>query len=131
MIAITAEDASENDRTRAVRDTARGTKNQTTEGSAGTRQLFRDAIKAVLHRAEDEPTPEPRRRSGDTGRGFGLAARAIVQRAVRLPSAAYAAATEFLSDTLDWLNLWHDNMEGGGEPADICDTKSNHLSPHP
>jgi hypothetical protein len=32
-----------------------------------------------------------------------------VRRAVRIPAAAFAT-TSFLSDTLDWLNPWHNNV---------------------
>jgi len=86
-----------------------------------------------------EPSPQPRRRRREdkggefrklarkitrrfrVGREFGKAA-LIVRRAVRLPAAAM-----FLSDTLDWLNLWHApaSDELDGDP----DTAPNHLSP--
>jgi hypothetical protein len=86
-----------------------------------------------------EPSPKPRRRRREetggefrklaktitrhfcVGREFGKAAQ-IMRRAVRLP-----AATMFLSDTLDWLNLWH--MPAGGELDGDPDTAPNHLSP--
>jgi hypothetical protein len=51
-----------------------------------------------------------------------------MRRAVRIPGAG-AVATTFLSDTLDWLNLWHN--DGAGElNADIHYTEPTHLSPH-
>jgi len=74
-----------------------------------------------------QPTPR-RRRSEDTGRTFRAAAK-IMRRAVELPVAAHAAAV-FLSDTLDWLNLWHDNEAAGDELAGDCHAGPNHLSPH-
>ena len=38
-----------------------------------------------------------------------------MRRAVRMPAAVFAAA--FLSDTLNWLNLWHGNEAAGGDLA--------------
>jgi hypothetical protein len=73
-----------------------------------------------------QPTPR-RRRSEDTGRTFRAATK-IVRRAVELPAAAAAAV--FLSDTLDWLNLWHGNEAAGDELADDRHAGPNHLSPH-
>lgn len=67
MTTTTIEDASENDKARATPGTARATK---TGGSTAIRQLFREAVKALLRRAADEPKPEARRRSGETGKGF-------------------------------------------------------------
>jgi hypothetical protein len=69
--------------------------------------LFRAAVKA-LTRQDDEPKPAPRRKSGETEKGFGMAARAIMRRAVQIPAALYEAATDYLSDTLDLLNRWND-----------------------
>lgn len=83
------------------------------------------------HHPAPEPTP-PRRRPEDTGRAaFRMAAGKIVRRAVRLPAAAYAAAT-YLRDTLDWLNLWHDDA-ASSEFADEYDQQppAQHLYPHP
>jgi len=57
------------------------------------------------------------------------AARAILRRPLRLPSAAYATATAFLSDTLDWLNLWHHHGATGGEPSAGFDATENHIFP--
>ena len=50
-----------------------------------------------------------------------MAARATLRRAVSIPREAYAAATAFLADTLDWLNLWQDNAEN----ADQLDNETN------
>ena len=49
----------------------------------------------------------PRRRRGETEKGFGMVAHAIMRRVAEIP--ACAAARAWLSDTLDWLNLWQDN----------------------
>ena len=52
-----------------------------------------------------------------------------MRRAVRMPAAVFTAA--FLSDTLDWLNLWHGNEAAGGDLAgNYLDAEPNHLSPH-
>jgi hypothetical protein len=82
-----------------------------------------------MRRDDDKPEPQPRRRrSGETERAFGLTARAMMRRAACLPAAAYAAAS-FLSDTLDWLNLWHNDAGEGSEPDGGLDRHPNHLSP--
>jgi len=121
---ISTEDASENDSTRAVRDTARGTKNQTIAGAI--KGWFREAVKAITGRDEDEPPPVLRRRSGETGRGFAMAAKAALRRAVRVPPEVYAAATAYLSDTLDWLNLWGSNAESADDlDSEPVDTHTN------
>jgi hypothetical protein len=90
-----------------------------------------------MHRDQDEPPP-PRRRSGETDKGFiaawravlrragiqvpmahiervdacnafGDAAKAVMQRVARMPAEAYMASTAYLFDTIDWLNLWEAN----------------------
>ena len=126
--------------------------------------LFRAAVKAVTHRAEDEPPPPARRRGGETGKGFVRAWRAVLHRAamktgaaargryaaLRLakadlstealakvepeaftPADAYARTGMYLSDTLDWLNLWQDNANN--EPWSDCDfnAKQDHDFPQP
>jgi hypothetical protein len=70
--------------------------------------LFRDAVKAVTRRDDEEPKPQARRRSGETEKGFSLAARRILRRAA---AGSYVAASTWLADTLDWLRLWDDNAE--------------------
>jgi hypothetical protein len=41
-----------------------------------------------------------------------MAAKAILRRAVRLPAQAYAVATGYLGDTLDWMNpYWPPDAE--------------------
>jgi hypothetical protein len=63
--------------------------------------LFKDAAKAVMRRDENEK-PEPRRsKSGDTEKGFGMAARALLRRVAGIPTEAYAAAAGYLFGTLD------------------------------
>ena len=102
------------------------------------RQLFRAAVNVVTRRGENpQPTPR-RRRRGETDKGFVAACRAMLRRVVRTgatardcdaalqpappafatagsvrepiaPTSAYASTSLYLSDTLDWLNLWQDN----------------------
>jgi hypothetical protein len=119
-------DASENDRTSAVRDTAEGNKHRTITGAI--KGLFRTAVRAITRRDEDEP--QPRRRSGETGKAFAMAARATLRRAVGLPAQAYAGATAFLSETLDWLNLWHNDADAAAELNDGAEPQQNFLFPH-
>lgn len=50
-----------------------------------------------------------------------------MRRAAGISAAAYAAV--FLSDTLDWLNLWHDNASTG-LVDDRPQAEPNRLFPH-
>ena len=87
-------------------------------------------VKVITRRAEDDPPPPPRRRGGgDTRTVFPAAARKIMRRTARVPAQAYAAASAYLADTLDWLNLWHDDMDSGTELKDEIDVKK-YLSPN-
>lgn len=97
--------------------------------AAAMKAQFRQLAKFILR---DMPAPAPRRRrTEDTGRAaFKLAAGKIMRRAVRLPAAAYAAAA-FLSDTLDWLNPWHNEADSADElQEDFHTTETNALFPH-
>lgn len=90
--------------------------------------MFRAAVKACTGRAEEEPVSQRRRRSGDTGRAFCGAGRALLRRIVQLPPQAFIAAA-YLSDTLDWLNLWHvDADTSSSEACDNIDASRNDLS---
>ena len=94
------------------------------------RQLFR-AVKNALTPKPPAPEPEPRaRRKGDedTGRAFRMTARQIMRRAARIPAEAYAKATAYLADTLDWLNQWHHTADDFTE--DVQPAASDHLYPH-
>lgn len=87
--------------------------------------LFRRAARALSRRAAPSPEKSRRRRSGEAaGSAFRKTATRI---AIRVP-AAYAAAGAFLSDTLDWLNLWHDNEAGLDDGFE--QPSPNHLFPH-
>lgn len=86
-------------------------------------------MKNALTGKDDEPAPEmKRKRREETGRAFRMTARKIMRRTVRLPAEAYARATAYLADTLDWLNLWHHNDEQFTE--EIQSAASDHLYPH-
>ena len=90
------------------------------------KQLFKD-LKNVLTRG-GRPAPLVRRkRREDTGRLF-TKAKSILRRMPQFPAQAYAAATAYLSDTLDWLNLWHQNSDAGSEQCEAA--PKDHLYPH-
>jgi hypothetical protein len=109
----------------AGRDHA-GTSKPSPNASTAIRALFSAA--KVLLCPKDEPKPQARRRRGETGKdGFALAWRRMLRRAARADPVArgryaglraegartradvYASVAMYLSDTLDWLNLWQDN----------------------
>ncbi len=94
------------------------------------RGLFRAAVAAVTRRSPNpQPKPKPRRqRSGETDKGAVAPWQTVLRRFAKTGAAArgrYAAlqpvqeAAEpvstydrvalYLSDTLDWFNLWQDN----------------------
>ena len=137
------------DGTRAVRDTARGSKNRTTAGAV--RRLFQAVRKTLTARADDEAPQASRRRREETGRGFRELARefgrriprlrgdgfvrqsfkaraAITSRYVAIPAEAYEAATRYLSTAFDLLNLMND--DAGEECGEAFDTGQNCISPH-
>jgi hypothetical protein len=124
---ITAESASEIDGSRPVRNMGRRSENRTIPGAV--RELFRGVGKAIARRAEDDPPPPRRRGGGDTRTLFPAAARKIMRRTARVPGQAYAAASAYLADTLDWLNLWGDELDSDAELKGDIDAKK-HLSPH-
>ena len=117
-----------NGRGPADRETAGPDKARTIFGAI--KEQFRK-VKAITQRGGDEPQPKARRRKGgeDTRDAFPAAARKMARRAIRQP---LVATTIFLSETLDWLNIWHhhdftaSSDHGGG-----LDTVSHPLSPHP
>ena len=75
--------------------------------------MFRQAVKAITRRTEDEPRPQTRRRRGESDRAFRMTAKAALRRMPRPP----AIATAYLADTLDWLNLW----ANGNDDSELCD----------
>lgn len=89
------------------------------------RKLFRRAAGELVKRART-PLQQRRRRREEARGAFKLAAANVLRRVPALPILAGVAA--FLADTLDWLNLWHDN-DAGDELA--AEPTANHLSPQP
>jgi hypothetical protein len=90
------------------------------------KRLFREMKIALT--GKEEPAPDvKRKRRDETTRAFHMTARNLVRRTVRLPAKAYAKATAYLADTLDWLNLWHhhDPLAQDVQPA-----PTEHLYPH-
>jgi hypothetical protein len=91
--------------------------------------IWKAARRAVTNR-ENQPRPRTRRRKekDETGRAaFIKAANTVLQ--LRLPR-TYAAAV-FLSQTLDWLHLWHqDATPSSSGPGSAFNTQQNYLSPH-
>ena len=100
---------------------------------ATIREKFRQLAQSLTPCAAPAPQPTQRRRrtEEETRGGFKLAARQIMHRAARLPAAAYAAVA-FLSDTLDWLNPWHNETASADElHEDFNATEPPHIYPHP
>jgi len=106
-----------------------GDKNQKASGLADAlRRQFRAVMKALTRAPEPRPQARRRRRTEETGRAFRMTARKLLRRAVRIPVEAYARATGYLADTLDWLNLWHHGDQHFTE--DVHHAPSDHLYPH-
>jgi hypothetical protein len=120
--------------------------------------LFKTAAKA-LARPDDEPQPEPRRKSGETGKGFVAAWRAVLRRdgkqspperagidtgkafgkgakaamqRVVISAEVYAAATDYLSDTIDCMNPnWPVDAGDANEIDDNFIAQQDHHFPQP
>ena len=125
---IRIEDWTEIKRTSPVRAIGEGgSKNRTSIGSAAAiRQHFRAAAKTVTRL---QPKARQRKDGEDTRSAFRCVALAIGRRS-RL-SQTYAAATVFLSEMLDRMNIWsHDTAAPHSEHYDSFDTKQDYLSPH-
>jgi len=103
------------------------------------RRQFREIMQRLTHRS---PAPEPkprRRRAGETGRGFRLAARKITRHAVRSILTPLAQSIPLPGwDVLSWLQQWAecdkpaatgDFHQGSNRPADIQECPG--LSLHP
>jgi hypothetical protein len=92
------------------------------------RGLFRAAVAAVTRRSPN-PSPKPRRQQrGETDKGAVAAHGTMLHRFVKTgaaargryaalqpvqeaeePASTYDRVALYLSDTLDWFNLWQDN----------------------
>ena len=82
------------------------------------------AARKLVQREPAAPKPR-RRRRGDARGTFRAAAKMTIRQAVDLFSVARAG--RFLSDTLDWLNLWDNANQVSG---DLHYSDDAHLSPH-
>ena len=94
------------------------------------RRQFREVVN-TLTRHDHAPKPiRRRRRTEETTGGFILAAKQIMRRSVGVPDAAFAAIA-FLSETLDWLNPWHNEAISFSELGDdFHATEQQHIYPH-
>jgi hypothetical protein len=81
------------------------------------KQLFRQLAKALTL----TPAQQRRRRKDETQGGFKLAFHKIMRRIPRPETPPVEAARLWLADTLDWLQLWHEEPvtepEPNNEPA--------------
>jgi hypothetical protein len=119
------------------------------------KMLFRKAKKPITKREDLAPPSKTKRtsRGGDTGRAsFTISPRKIIRHATKLsrhlfaranrtigpsatvsprPSESHVATPAFLSDTIDWLNLWHNDATTSNDSclASGIGMKTNHLSP--
>jgi hypothetical protein len=105
--------------------------------------LFRDAVKALLQKDEDEPRPHSRRRRGETEGEFRRLMRylsrrfdvrqhfrrraAITSRFITIPPAAYNAPC---ANTFDQLAQLDNGFDAGDELAETFDANMN-LFPQP
>lgn len=82
------------------------------------RQLFREVKKALTGKA---PAPKPaqrRRRGEETRSAFRLAFQKIMRR-IRPPATPPPPAESlWLADTMDWMQLWHEEPNSGPEAYD-------------
>jgi hypothetical protein len=117
--------ANANDTSPADRDFAGPSRNRTAGGAI--KGLFREVIKAITRRANDDPAPARRRPRGGTGRAFCRVAKAALRRIPWFLPEAFATPT-FLADTIDWLNYWQ-NDAGSSDSCDNLDANRNDLSP--
>ena len=121
--------------------------------------LFRAAGPAILRRDDEAPKPEARRRGGEksggalaqpvrasapAARGRYAALRLLTRKAGKLQRKfgraandatadpePYVAATAYLAETLEWLNLWEDNAHAADILDDTCDAAQNQCIPQP
>jgi hypothetical protein len=94
------------------------------------KHLFQE-VKMRLTRKAHAPQPTPRHRTEETRGGFKRAGEIFMRRSLRLPAAAYYVIT-CLSDTLDWLNPWHNETASASELNEDFqqEPQQHHLYPH-
>ncbi len=110
--------------------------------------MFRDAVKALTRRDEEEPAP-PRRRRGDTEGDFRRLARKVAHhfnvrkqfqkvagartrrrfRTIVLTPEEWGASDAHLTSTLDLLTQLNNDMTGGNDSDNSFDAVQNHISP--
>lgn len=127
MTTITTGAASENYSILAGRGLAGSSKNRTIPGAI--KGLFRAAVKAVTRRAEDEPQPQARRRSGETEKGFIMAVRRRYDRLLETHRAVARGGTgkafgEAAKEALLAAPIPEDFARGGGYGGDLFDPAS-------
>jgi hypothetical protein len=86
------------------------------------RKSWKLAARKLVKREPAAPRPR-RRRRGDARGMFRAAAKITIRQAVELFS--IARASRFLSDSLDWLNLWENNDQAND---DLHYSEDTHLS---
>jgi len=100
-------------------------------GFAGTlRRQFREIARRLTAR-NLEPRPKPRRRrAGDAGRGFRVAAIALLGRVTRIP---LFHTLNPRWDTFTWLRLWEYNDTVGATSDQDCvpPAPPPSIGPHP
>jgi MobA/VirD2-like, nuclease domain len=92
---------------------------------ASARKSWKLAARKLAQREPAAPKPR-RRRRGEMRGTFRVAAVMTIRQAIELVS--FARAGSFLSDTLDWLNLWNDNA--AQTENDFHSSEETHLSLH-
>lgn len=114
------------------------------------KEQFRALARTILSPAPAQPAAAKKRKREDQTRGgLMMAARRFTRRILLgqfqnakkdlLPQSpvtaaepfipSFSAATAYLSDTLDWLNLWEDNGTGV-EVDEFQPASAEHLYPH-
>jgi hypothetical protein len=87
------------------------------------RKSWKLAARKLVQREPAAPKPR-RRRRGDVRGTFGAAAKMTIRQAVELMGVVRTGS--FLSDTLDWLNLWDNNA--GHVNDELHHSPDTHLS---
>ena len=90
---------------------------------APSQKSWKLAARKLVQREPAAPKPR-RRRRGDARGTFRAAAKMTIRQAVEL--VAVVRAGSFLSDTLDWLNLWENNTQTNDS---LHYSGESHLSP--
>jgi hypothetical protein len=116
------------------------------------RGLFSAAKALVCRSTDDEPQPQERRRRGETDKGAVAPFRTMLRRLAKTgaaaargryaalqpapqkaaePASSYGRVALYLSNTLDWLNLWQDNADNDYWIEDDFSAKQDQNVPQP